>query len=78
MCIRDRVYADADETLTFGEFCKRARARGEVAVGLQRAGESMPELNPSQGTKVHEGDQLVVLGDLLRVEARVVTLQYAL
>ena len=58
------VYADADETLTFAEFCKRARARGQVAVGLQRVGESMPELNPSQGTKVYEGDQLVVLGEL--------------
>ena len=60
------VYVDAGETLSFLELNQRARARGEVAVGLLRSGESMPELNPNQVDKLtlNAGDQLVVLGEL--------------
>jgi len=61
-----QVYAEAEEELTFGELCTRARAKGEVAIGFQRAGESLPELNPGQGLKltVQPGDQLIVLGEI--------------
>ena len=51
--------------VTFEELSLGARARGEVAVGVHRAGESKPILNPPRDLrlKLHEGDQLVVLGD---------------
>ena len=51
--------------VTFEELSLGARARGEVAVGVHRAGESKPTLNPPRDLrlKLQEGDQLVVLGD---------------
>ena len=59
-------YATDGESLSFQDLSTRARARGEVAIGLQPAGEAAPTLNPPKGTrvKVQEGDKLVVLGEV--------------
>ena len=58
-------YASDGEThLSFDVLSQRARARGEVAMGVQCGGRT--HLNPARGTKlrVGEGEQLIVLGEL--------------
>jgi len=59
------LYAAPGEELTCGALYARARTRGEVLMGLRRAGDSAPMLNPPKGMKVKlgEGDKLVVLGE---------------
>jgi hypothetical protein len=52
--------------VTFEALAARARARGEVALGVRLSGEDKPRLNPPRRTKVRvdQGDQLIVLGDV--------------
>ena len=51
----------------FDELSAAARARGEIAIGVQRAGEKQPRLNPPRGMRLRlqHGDQLVLIGDAL-------------
>jgi hypothetical protein len=55
----------AARAVTFEQLARVARARGEVAIGIHRAGEKRPILNPPRDLrlKLRPGDQLVVLGD---------------
>lgn len=58
------LYAAEGEELTFGSLYARARARGEVAMGLRLKGAGT-QLNPPMSTKVtlSTGDKLVMLGE---------------
>ena len=51
--------------LSFATLYRRARARGEVALGVMREGAEQPELNPPKlkPLKLKPTDQLVVLGE---------------
>jgi hypothetical protein len=62
-----RSYGAPGETLPFGALAERARARGEVLIGIQRARDAKPTLNPPKGMRVTlgEADQLVIVGDSL-------------
>ena len=59
------LYCTPNEEVTIGTLTARARARGEVVMGLRRVDDSKPDLNPSKDMKVSlgEGDKLVLLGD---------------
>jgi len=61
------IYADtvAGEQLSFADLSMRARARGEIAIGIYRNGEKAPELNPRKNRRLtlQEGDRLVVIGE---------------
>ena len=51
--------------VTFEQLARVARARGEVAIGVRRAGEKRPILNPPRDLrlKLRPGDQVVLLGE---------------
>ena len=51
--------------VTFEQLARVARARGEVAIGVHRAGEKRPILNPPRDLrlKLRPGDQVVLLGE---------------
>ena len=51
--------------VSFAQLRASARERGEVVIGVHRAGEQQPVLNPPSDLrlKLQEGDRLVVLGD---------------
>ena len=51
--------------VTFGQLAAGARARGEIAIGVFRAGDTKPTINPPKSTKLHlqTGDRLVVIGE---------------
>eukprot|EP00966_Prymnesium_polylepis_P138281 3195466-Prymnesium_polylepis.1 len=53
------------EEVTFATLYTRARAKGEVCLGLRREGDGRPTLNPPKGLKVRpaKGDKLIVLGE---------------
>ena len=53
--------------VSFEELSSAARARGEIAIGIQRAGEKEPRLNPPRNMrfKLEAADQVVVIGDAL-------------
>lgn len=50
---------------TFDALGLEARKRGEVAIGVHRAGEDRPVLNPPrrEPMKLQQGDKLIVIGD---------------
>ena len=64
-CMGDKAVAEGTKAVSFEALSASARARGEVAIGVHRAGEKRPTLNPprSMKLKLKDGDQLVVLGD---------------
>jgi len=64
-CSSDGAVSNGAKAITFDAISVSARARGEVAVGIHRAGEKRPMLNPPRSMKIklQPGDQLVVLGD---------------
>ena len=51
--------------MSFADLSMRARARGEIAIGIYRNGEKAPELNPRKNRRLtlQEGDRLVVIGE---------------
>lgn len=55
----------ADKGVTFDQLSAAARARGELAIGIHRASDKEPLLNPARDLrlKLQPGDELVVLGD---------------
>jgi len=59
------LYVQPGESVSFATLYARARARGEVALGVLKAGAEFPELNPEQKAELRlsPGDQLVVIGD---------------
>ena len=59
------LYCSPEEEITFAALYARARARGEVLMGLRRKGDDAPMLNPAKDLKVKlgKGDKLVLLGE---------------
>lgn len=61
------LYTDGVEgaSITFAELSERARARGEIAIGVSRSGESRPILNPPKDLRLQLGpdDKVVIVGE---------------
>ena len=57
--------APTEEPLSFATLSERARARGEIAIGVFLDGEASPTLNPPKDLQLRlgAGDKVVIVGE---------------